>query len=68
MKFFFVPPFELVRYVVNLVLGGHHTDVLFEHIGERSFKELHLLEKTNNFFHYARFMAWEQICGVRLKE
>lgn len=28
-----MPPFELVIYPVNLVLGGHHTGV-FKHIGE----------------------------------
>jgi hypothetical protein len=55
-KFFCVPPFELVKYPVKLVLGGHHTSVLFEKIVKISFKGLLLLEKTNQSFHCAKFV------------
>ena len=27
--------FELVKYLMNLVLGGHHIGVLFKHIGDQ---------------------------------
>ena len=34
-EFFSVLPIELVKYLMNLVMGGHHIGVLFKHIGDQ---------------------------------